>query len=170
MARIGLFYGSTTGHTQDVAERIASQFGHDQVELHDVSKAHPEDLDAYDALILGTSTWHWGGLQDEWAVFEDSLSAERLKGKKVALFGLGDQKNYADCFADGIGHLAAHVRTLGAEVIGAWPTQGYRFEHSAAVENGQFVGLVLDEHNQPDQTPERIHQWVQQLREQLAAH
>jgi flavodoxin I len=169
MAAIGLFYGSSTGRTQNVAEQIAAEFGPGEVDLHDVRKATVDDLAGYEVLILGTSTWHWGGLQDEWAIFEDELLAEHLKGKKVALFGLGDQKHYGDCFADGVGHLAARVRSLGAEVVGAWPTDDYDFAHSAAVEDGHFVGLVLDEDNQPDRTAERIRSWVRQLRDELAS-
>ena len=82
MAKIGLFYGSTTGNTLKIAEQIQQAFGEDTVDLLDVRQASPDDLQRYDALIFGTSTWHWGGLQDEWAVFEDSLSAEALAGKK----------------------------------------------------------------------------------------
>ena len=105
MAKIGLFYGSTTGNTLKVAELIQKAFGPGQVQLVDVRRASPEDLKKYDVLILGTSTWHWGGLQDEWAIFEDQLTPEVLAGKKVAFFGVGDQKRYPDHFADGMGLL-----------------------------------------------------------------
>ncbi|UCD50318.1 MAG: flavodoxin [Phycisphaerales bacterium] len=168
MANVGLFYGSTTGSTLKVAEQIQQAFGADAVDLLDVRQASPDDLKRYDALIFGTSTWHWGGLQDEWAVFEDHLSAEALAGKKVAFFGLGDQKHYPDHFVDGIGLLYEKVKPLGAQLVGTWPKDDYSYNASAAEHNGHFVGLALDEDSQPEKTPTRIQVWVQQLKEELA--
>lgn len=167
MANVGLFYGSTTGSTLKVAELIQQAFGADAVDLLDVRQASPDDLKRYDALIFGTSTWHWGGLQDEWAVFEDHLSAEALAGKKVAFFGLGDQKHYPDHFVDGIGLLYEKVKPLGVHLIGSWPKGEYHYNASAAEVDGHFVGLALDEDTQPEKTPTRIKTWVQQLKGEL---
>ena len=127
MAKIGLFYGSTTGNTVKVAEMIQKAFGPGVVDLLDVGVVSSQDLKKYDTLILGTSTWHWGGLQDEWALFEDFLTSDILKGKKVAFFGLGDQKRYPDHFADGMGLLYEKVKPLGVQVVGVWPREGYDF-------------------------------------------
>ncbi len=167
MAKIGLFYGSTTGSTLRVAELIQKAFEPDEVDLVDVATAAPEDLEKYDVLVLGTSTWHWGGLQDEWALFEDSLTREALAGKTVAFFGLGDQKLYPDHFVDGIGLLYEKVKPLGVRIIGTWPRDGYDYQASAAELDGRLVGLAVDEDNQPDQTPARVQAWVRQLKEEL---
>lgn len=169
MAKIGLFYGSTTGNTLKVAELIREAFGPDQVQLVDVGRAAPADLGNYDVLILGTSTWHWGGLQDEWAIFEDQLTPEAVAGKKVAFFGVGDQKRYPDHFVDGMGLLYDKVKPLDVTVVGTWPKDGYHFEASAAEVDGRFVGLALDEDNEPRITPPRIKAWVQQLKKELGA-
>jgi flavodoxin I len=167
MARIGLFYGSTTGNTVKAAELIRDAFGADVVDMIDVGIASSQDLKKYDTLILGTSTWHWGGLQDEWALFEDLLTSDILSGKKVALFGLGDQKRYPDHFVDGMGLLYEKVKPLGVKVIGLWPRKGYQFEVSVAQLGEQLVGLALDEDNEPQKTPERVTKWVQQLKKEL---
>jgi flavodoxin I len=167
MAKIGLFYGSTTGNTLKVAELIHEAFGPGQVDLLDVHTASPDNLTQYDVLILGTSTWHWGGLQDEWATFEDHLTRDTLEGKRVAFFGLGDQKRYADHFVDGMGLLYEKVKPLGIRIIGMWPKDGYDYTTSAAEAGRYFVGLVLDEDNQADKTPERVQAWVQQLKTEL---
>ncbi len=167
MAKIGLFYGSTTGSTLKVAELIQKAFGPGQVEIVDVRRASPADLKKYDVLILGTSTWHWGGLQDEWAVFEDQLTPQALAGKKIAFFGLGDQKRYPDHFVDGMGLLYDKVKPTGASVIGTWPKDDYNYEASAAEVDGRLVGLALDEDNEPGRTPGRIESWVQRLKEEL---
>jgi len=167
MAKIGLFYGSTTGNTLKVAELIQKAFGPGQVQLVDVRRASPEDLKKYDVLILGTSTWHWGGLQDEWAIFEDQLTPEVLAGKKVAFFGVGDQKRYPDHFVDGMGLLYNKVKPAGATVVGTWPKVGYDYEASAAEVDGRLVGLALDVDNEPRRTPGRIEAWVKQLKKEL---
>ncbi len=167
MAKIGLFYGSTTGNTVRGAELIRKAFGSDIVDLLDVGVVSPQDLKKYDTLILGTSTWHWGGLQDEWALFEDYLTSEILKGKKVAFFGLGDQKRYPDHFADGMGLLYEKVKPLGVQVIGLCSRQGYTFEVSAAALGDRLAGLALDEDNEPEKTEERVNKWVEQLKKEL---
>ena len=167
MVKIGLFYGSTTGNTLKVAELIQGAFNAGQVEIVDVGRAAPDDLKKYDVLILGTSTWHWGGLQDEWAVFEDYLTKEVLAGKKVAFFGVGDQKRYPDHFVDGMGLLYDKVKSAGVQVIGTWPKDGYDYEASAAEVDGRFIGLALDEDNEPGKTSGRVQAWVRQLKKEL---
>lgn len=167
MAKIGLFYGSTTGSTLNVAELIQEAFAPEQVDLIDVDKASPDDLRRYDVLILGTSTWHWGGLQDEWAIFEDQLTQEAVAGKKVAFFGLGDQKLYPEHFVDGLGLLYEKVKPMEVGVVGMWPKSGYDYQASAAEVDGRLVGLALDEDNQADQTKDRIREWVGQLKREL---
>jgi len=169
MAKIGIFYGSTTGNTVKVAELIQNAFGPEAADLCDVGTASARDLEKYDVLILGTSTWHWGGLQDEWALFEDALTGDVLGGKTVAFFGLGDQKQYADHFADGMGLLYEKVKPLGVKVVGIWPRTGYKFDASAAALGDRLVGLAVDEDNEPEKTKDRVSQWVQQLKKELGA-
>ena len=69
MKTIGIFYGSSTGTTEDIAKRIATKLGVDASNLYDVAKASPSDLGNYEALILGSSTWGAGDLQDDWYDF-----------------------------------------------------------------------------------------------------
>ena len=168
MAAIGLFYGSTTGNTLKVAELIQETFKPETIDLLDVRQATSEDLKRYDVLIFGTSTWHWGGLQDEWAVFEDSLSQQALTGKKVAFFGLGDQVHYPDHFVDGIGLLYEKVKPFGVHVIGTWSKDEYRYSASAAEVDGRLVGLALDEDTQADKTASRVTRWVEHLKKELS--
>jgi len=167
MAKIGIFYGSTTGNTLKAAELIQKAFAPEPVDLVDVRKAAPQDLRKYDVLILGTSTWHWGGLQDEWAIFEDQLTKDAVQGKKVAFFGLGDQKRYPDHFVDGMGLLYDKIKPLGISTIGMWSKNGYQYEASAAEIDGRLIGLALDEDSEPARTADRIQAWVQQLRKEL---
>ena len=66
MKKTGIFYGSTTGTTESVARLIAEKLGVSPADVHDVSKLDAALAESYEALILGTSTWGDGELQDDW--------------------------------------------------------------------------------------------------------
>ena len=163
MASLGIFYGSTTGNTERMARRVAALLGDRVGLIKDVKVATAQDIASCDRLILGTSTWDEGHLQEDWAEFVKVLGSVDLAGKKVAIFGLGDQQYFPSFFCDSVGSLRDLVRSKGAEVIGAWPTDGYEFESSKAVEGGMFSGLILDEDNQPSLSEERTKKWCELL-------
>jgi flavodoxin I len=169
MTKIGLFFGSTTGNSENAAKRIKDEFGSSAiVDVFGIENAKAEDIAKYEILILGTSTWGYGEPQDDWAGFESNLGRIDFKGKKVAFFGLGDQYGYADTFVDAMGMLCEIVKGRGAQIVGMTSTEGYSYDDSKAVLDGQFVGLALDDDNQSDMTADRIKQWVTQLKEELA--
>jgi len=66
MKKIGIFYGSSTGTTQGIAETIASKLGVPASDVIDVSKMNADMVKEYEVLLLGTSTWGDGELQDDW--------------------------------------------------------------------------------------------------------
>jgi flavodoxin I len=158
-------YGSSTGNTQTVAEAIRQALDGELVSVASAEAA--EKLTAADVLVLGTSTWGLGDLQDDWADFLAKLEAMDLTGKKVALFGLGDQASWGDTFVDGMGILYETVVKCGAEVVGTVAREGYDFGASRALKGDQFVGLPLDADNQADQTAERIENWTMGLKRAL---
>jgi len=163
--KIGLFYGSTNGNTAEVASTIQKHLGAD---IYDVGKLkNGDDLAQYDVLILGTSTWYDGELQDDWESFMIHLIQADLSDKKVALFGLGDQESYSSNFASGMRFLYDKVVEKGAHVIGSWDDNGYSYDHSASLIEGKFVGLVLDEENQSELTTSRIDAWCNELEASL---
>ncbi|MEA5451454.1 flavodoxin FldA [Leptolyngbya sp. CCNP1308] len=165
MTQIGLFFGTQTGNTQTIAEAIQSEFGGDGVvTLQDVADASPDDFADYPYLIIGCPTWNIGELQSDWEGLYDELDEIDFSGKQVAYFGVGDQVGYADNFQDAMGILAEKITGLGATTVGQWPTDGYEFDSSKAVQDGKFVGLALDEDNQPELTSDRIKTWVAQLK------
>jgi len=168
MANIRLFFGSTTGHTNYVADLIKQEMGDALTSVADIRDASVEDLESADALILGIPTWNEGDLQNDWDTFLPQMEHLDLSGKKVALFGLGDAASYTDDFANGLGTLYRQVKQCGAEVVGSWPTEDYEFLNSKAVEGDHFVGLVIDEDNQPEMTEQRVHDWVEMIQPVLA--
>jgi flavodoxin I len=163
---IGLFYGSSNGNTEGAANLIKEAFDQVQpgmVTLVNVAYADLGTLPDYEKLILGSSSWDNGELQDDWRDVFAELDSFDLAGKQVAVFGFGDQVEYPTTFQDAIGTLAQKARERGAQLVGCWPTEGYTFEQSLAVEDGVFVGLSLDNDNQRQLTAPRISAWVQQL-------
>jgi len=165
--KIGLFYGSTNGNTKRVAELIRDQYP-GEVELHKVHEEFdPETFDQYDRIILGVPTYGQGSLQEDWADFVWEMDDVDLSGKRVAIFGLGDQGEYPDHFADAMAELYEKVQELGGEVVGAWPTEGYDFKKSKAVIGGSFLGLALDVDRQPELTQDRLARWIEQISQEL---
>jgi flavodoxin I len=166
MKKIGLFYGTTGGRTKRVAELIQKEFGGKNIDTFNIKDIKPEDILKYDNLIFGTSAWGIGDMQDDWEIFIECLAELDLKEKKVALFGLGDQKAYPASFADGLGTL--YCRMPNKEyVVGFWPISGYKYYYSSAEKDGKFVGLVIDADSQPDLTAERVKKWVSQLKKEF---
>lgn len=159
-----VFYGSSTGNTRLAAIAIAAHFT--DALVCDIQHAGKNDLEKPDLLIFGISTWGLGDMQYDWQVFSKSLQKANLKNKTLALFGLGDQRNYADTFVDAMGTLYEQVKNK-AKVIGFWPKEGYTLRRSKALENGYFKGLALDFDNQPDKTEKRIAAWCSQLKTEL---
>ena len=159
---IGLFYGSTNGNTKEAAEKIANKLG---AKTYDVGILKSGDaLELYDCLIFGTSTWYDGELQDDWDAYVKELKQSDLSGKKVALFGLGDQEEYGSDFVSGMRIIYDVAISQSATIVGKWEDSGYTYDNSAAVIDGKFVGLALDEDNQSELSDERIEQWCKQLK------
>ena len=162
---IGLFYGSTTGNTEGVAELISEQIGFDKIHRIDIAADGLDSLADYEHLILGIPTWDFGELQEDWVDMWTILEKAELRGKTCAVFGLGDQIGYAEWFLDAMGLLHDRVQEQGASMVGYWSVEGYDFEESKALtsDRSQFVGLAIDEDCQHGETQERVEQWCQQV-------
>lgn len=100
MAITGIFFGSDTGNTENIAKMIQKQLGKDVADVHDIAKSSKEDLEAYDILLLGIPTWYYGEAQCDWDDFFPTLEEIDFNGKLVALFGCGDQEDYAEYFCE----------------------------------------------------------------------
>jgi flavodoxin I len=162
MANIGLFYGSNGGATEDVAQRIASKLGN--VDVVAISESTVSKIGDYEQVILGTSTYGDGDLQDDWDDVLSRLDDIDFSNRTVALFGLGDQDGFPDTFLDGMGILNEKLTERGARFVGRWDSDGYDFMQSKAIADGGFAGLAIDEDNQSELTDKRIAKWVDQLK------
>lgn len=166
--KIGLFFGSDTGITEELTQDISDAF--ENITVKEISEASPKDFQDYKTIILGLSTWYDGDLQSDWESFFDDFKTIDFTGKKVAIYGLGDQIGYAEYFIDGVGILAEVILKNGGEVVAKWPVEGYRHTESKAIipdDEDYFYGLALDNDNESDLNEERIEGWLQLVKEAI---
>jgi len=154
----GIFYGSTTGNTEQLASDIAAKLGVASDDVHNVGETTADATANYDTLLLGSSTWGAGELQDDWYDFLDSLKAMDLSGKKVGLFGCGDSASYPDTFCGALAEIHDALASTGCTFIGAYEPQDYDVTDSPVCQDGKFVGLAIDE-SDTDKTDSRVDAW-----------
>lgn len=165
MKKTIIIYGSSTGTCESIAQMIGEKLGvADVVAAADITA---DKVAEYDNLILGSSTWGDGELQDDWYDAINEVKAADLSGKTIAIFGCGDSESYSDTFCDAIGLLYAEVQDSGANLIGAVSADGYNFSSSNSVVDGVFVGLAIDDVNESDLTEQRVDNWIASIQDEL---
>jgi len=173
MKKVGIFYGPQGGNTEVVAKKIAAAFEGFLVDLVFVNQAKVESLADYDLLVLGTATvgndsWDGKHPRNGWDLFFPKLINSDLKGKKIALFGLGNQMMYPRNFVDAIGFFGKALEEKGVVLIGKTDTYGYSFEESSAHIGDSFIGLPIDHDTEEHLTDERVEKWVSSIKKELA--
>mmetsp|Transcript_12172 Transcript_12172/g.18263 ORF Transcript_12172/g.18263 Transcript_12172/m.18263 type:complete len:303 (-) Transcript_12172:70-978(-) len=170
--KVGIFFGTSTGSTQEAADLIAEEFGDDvassPIEIDEIQGSVAAEFSKYDALVVGTPTWNTGADVERsgtgWdEIYYGEMADLNIAGKKVAVFGLGDSVSYSENYADASGELYDVFESLGCSMLGATSTDGYLHEASKAIRGDKFCGLLLDEVNQEELTGERVKNWVAAL-------
>jgi len=169
MNKIGVLYSFNSKKTAKAAEKIIQEFGDD----FNIVPVNAEELTeelflSFDKLILGVPTWFDGELPNYWDEFVPALEDLNLKKKTIAIYGLGNQVEYPENFGDAVGIMAKLLESKGAKIIGRTSNKGYSYEGSIAEENGEFLGLLLDQETQPRLSKERIAKWVEDLKKQFS--
>ena len=152
MASVGLFFGSDTGNTEHVAKMIQKELGKQLIDVKDIAKSSKEDIAEFDLLIFGIPTWYYGEAQCDWDDFFPELEDIDFTDKLVAIFGCGDQEDYAEYFLDAMGMVRDIVEAKGAILV---------------ADDNHFVGLGIDEDRQPELTESRVKAWCQQIHDEL---
>jgi flavodoxin len=67
-SKVGIFFGTSTGSTEEVAHLISGEFGSDvasePIEIDSVADTVASEFAKYDALVVGTPTWNTGADQE----------------------------------------------------------------------------------------------------------
>ena len=168
MSKTGIFYSFNSTKTAKAAEKILAEFGTDfNIVAVNAEELTEETFLSFTNLILGVPTWFDGELPNYWDEFVPALEDLNLKGKTIAIYGLGNQVEYPENFGDAVGILATLVQDRGAKLIGYTAIDGYSYESSKAEVDGKFLGLILDQETQPRLSKDRISNWVKELKTQF---
>ena len=157
---VTIIYGSGGGTTREIAAQIGKKLNCRAIDIRDAQQEHFENCTL---LILGVASCGEGDLQTDWDKNIQKLRSANIFNKKVAFFGLGDQACHPRTFLNAMGTLYDEAIRKGARVIGSTDTDGFKYSHSLAERDGKFIGLALDEDNQPGNTANRIAAWIDQL-------
>ncbi len=167
MEKTAIIFSFNTVKTSQAAKMIYESFADENIDMVNAEEITGEKFLQYRNLILGVPTWFDGELPNYWDEFVPEIEEMDLRGRRIAIFGPGDQKNYPENFVDGIGILGRLLEERGAELAGLTEASEYSFEKSAALKGDKFMGLPLDFENQASKNRERISRWVEQLKKEL---
>jgi flavodoxin I len=169
MEKIALLYAPAKGSTEKVARMIQQKLGEEKIELILLDEnTNTNVLSTFSRFIFGISTvgrdaWDAAYKKTGWDYFLPKLEKVELNGKTIAIYGLGDHLLYDRKFVDSMGPLAEQLLKSGAELVGQTPVDAYTFTDSEAIVNNMFVGLPLDENNEPELTEQRIDGWLKEI-------
>ncbi len=120
MKKLGIFWGSNTGATEEVVgipkENLEAEGL--PVDEYDVASCGVDRLMKYDKIIIACPTWNVGELQDDWDGLFHQYKELDFTGKTAAFMGLGNQVGYSDNFVDAIGILAKPSIRNGGILLG----------------------------------------------------
>jgi len=116
--KVSILYGSTTGTTEQVADLLKNFLNSHEVQVASVAAANEDHVKEADVVLLGSSTWGYGELQDDFADYVDQITPALYGNKKVAVFGCGDQVGFADVFCEAVTIIEDKLQSVGAELIG----------------------------------------------------
>jgi flavodoxin I len=168
MKKVALIYSYNSTKTAKIAEKIIQEWADESLVPVNAENIDEKTFISFDQMILGVPTWFDGELPNYWDEFVPTIDDLDLKGKSIAIFGLGDQVNYSENFLDAVGIMAELLDSRGAKLVGYTSSEGYTFEHSCGVRGDKFAGLAIDYENQPQLTDLRIKNWIKQLKEEFA--
>lgn len=168
MCNIGIFFGTDTGNTEFVANLIKKYLFPIKSKLFNINNTKKKDIENFNLLFFGISTWYYGDMQSDWEEFQPILKKINFSDKKIAFFGCGDQKDYGEYFCDAIGLLYKFININEKNLIGKFPIKGYNFISSKALLNKKFFyGLPIDIDRQSNLTKKRIIQWINLIKKKI---
>ena len=119
MKKATIIFGSTTGNTETVANKIAENLeGYDATVQYVTEVPDDSSVQAADLVLYGCSTMGLGELQEDFIpYYEKRMTPALLKGKNVAVFGLGDLENYEEYFCWSADILSKKVQECGGNLV-----------------------------------------------------
>ena len=164
MSKIGIIYGSNQGNTHDVSEKVAEKLN---AKLFNIAEFESDKVNECELIIFATSTWGIGDLCDDWEMGLEKVDGLDLSNKTISFIGLGDQMVYGSTFCDALRIIYDKINASSLNHVGLWPTEGYEYDDSQSIVDGKFMGLIIDEDNEPELSDGRIDKWVEQVKKEI---
>ncbi|MBL4694626.1 flavodoxin family protein [Candidatus Gracilibacteria bacterium] len=119
MSKVHIVYGSCSGNTQMVCEKIAETLAaKHEVKLFKAMATEPEDLKGFDVLIMAAPTYGHGEMEMYMERLMIKMKDFDLKGAKCAIIALGDPKYEEDYHLETAKMLKDWLKAKGAEILG----------------------------------------------------
>ena len=171
MKKILLIYAPQKGNVEKTANKIFVKFDSHEMDMFPIKDIPIEKIKEYENIIIGCSTvgsetWQ-NSKNSSWNTILHQVEEMKLEKTKVAIFGLGDQIQYPTHFVDDMKLIYDAFTKAKATIIGEVAKDTYHFEESKAIVGGKFIGLPIDEDQQPELTEKRINIWISDLKQQF---
>lgn len=154
-------YASNLGFAENIARLVAEKLDIETIE--DVQDIEMNQLENYDGILLVVSTHGDGEIQRDFDAKIDDFQALNLKGKTVALVGLGDGVEHGETFNNAQGQLYDMAKAAGATLVGSSNPADYSYKETQSIRDGVFPGLVIDLENENHLTEQRVETWLEQV-------
>ena len=143
MSKVLIVFGSSTGNTESIAQKLAElvNAGGHEVKLLNAADASAQNLaDGFDAVLFGCSAWGMEDLemQDDFASLFEDFDSMGLAGRKVAAFASGDTEYEHFCGA--VPAIEERAKELGAVII----ADGLKMEGDAANDPDAVASFAED--------------------------
>lgn len=119
MKKAIIVFGTTTGNTEKAANIINEVLAGKEIDVtqKNVTDTSIDEVKTYDYILLGSSTWGEGEIQDDFIPFYDEMNFYNLGEKNVAVFGCGDSDMFSHCFCEAVGLIQSKANKSRANII-----------------------------------------------------
>ncbi len=120
--KILVVYATYSGSTRIVGTLIESALKQDhEVTSCSVFDVDPTRFNDFDFIVLGSNSWfenkEEGQMNSGFHALKEKLKLDSFKGKKFAIYALGDSNLYHNTFCKAADHLEKLVREFGGDAV-----------------------------------------------------
>lgn len=161
MNKIGIFYASSGGKSEFVADLIKRKY-EENCDVFNVEE-HTNLIENYSKLIFIIPSYGIGKPHPYWTKSSEKLKEIDFTEKQIGLIGRGNQEFYPNTFVSGVRPIYDILVENNASIKGFTSSKGYNFVHSDSVIGDQFICLVLDELYMLKELKEKLEAWLENL-------
>ena len=120
--KILIIFATYSGSTRIVGSIIETMLKKDhEVASCSVFGFDPTQFNDFDFIVLGSNSWfekkEEGQMNSGFHALKEKLTTDCLKGKKFAIYALGDSNLYHNTFCKSADHLEKLIREFGGDAV-----------------------------------------------------